>query len=72
MSSREVKPYAPDACIDETVRDAKDGQIGIVGYDIPFTRYFYKYEPPRDLSDIEQEINKSEQEIAGLVKKMRE
>ncbi len=67
---KEVKPYAPDAWIDETVRDEKDGKVGIVGYEIPFTRYFYKYEPPRDISQIEEEISQLEIEINELLKKL--
>jgi len=44
---REVKPHVPDAWIDTTRRDEKDGQVGIVGYEINFNRYFYRYTPPR-------------------------
>jgi type I restriction enzyme M protein len=43
----EVKPHVPDAWINEDVRDHKDGEVGKVGYEINFNRYFYKYEPPR-------------------------
>src|SRR3989338_7417957 len=64
--NKEVKPYAPDAWIDESVCDAKDGQIGIVGYEIPFTRYFYKYEEPRKLEDIEADIKIAEADIQKL------
>jgi len=42
---REVKPHVPQAWIDETKRDAKDGQVGIVGYEINFNRYFYTEVP---------------------------
>ncbi len=45
---REVKPYAPDAWID---RDKSK-----VGYEIPFTRYFYEYTPPRPAMEIAAEI----------------
>ena len=38
---REVKPHVPDAWIDESKRDAKDGEVGIVGYEINFNRYFF-------------------------------
>ena len=34
---REVRPHVPDAWIDESKRDAKDGEVGIVGYEINFT-----------------------------------
>lgn len=64
---REVKPYVPDAWIDETVKDDKDGKIGKVGYEIPFTRYFYKYIPPRDPEEIQKEINNLEKEIKELM-----
>ncbi len=67
---KEVKPYATDSWIDETVRDKKDGKVGIVGYEIPFTRYFYKYEPPRDVSQIEEEISQLEKEINELLEKL--
>ena len=44
----EVLPYVPDAFPDRS----KDK----IGYEIPFTRYFYQYVPPRKSSDILQEI----------------
>ncbi|MCY3692042.1 MAG: SAM-dependent DNA methyltransferase, partial [Chloroflexi bacterium] len=53
---REVKPHVPDAWIDDSKRDAKDGEVGIVGYEINFNRYFYRYSPPRPLEDIEANI----------------
>ncbi len=49
---REVKPHVPDAWIDTGKRDPKDGQIGLVGYEINFNRYFYRYTPPRPLEEI--------------------
>ncbi|PIR03948.1 MAG: restriction endonuclease subunit M [Candidatus Magasanikbacteria bacterium CG11_big_fil_rev_8_21_14_0_20_39_34] len=67
---REVKPYVPDAWIDEKKRDAKDKQVGIVGYEIPLTRYFYTYEPPRALEDIEGEIEEVENELLTLLKSL--
>ena len=53
---REVLPHVPDAWIDESKRDAKDGQVGIVGYEIPFNRHFYVYEPPRPLAEIRADL----------------
>jgi type I restriction enzyme M protein len=64
---KEVKPYIPDAWIDESVRDEKDGAVGIVGYEIPFGRYFHKYQKPRNLSQIEKDIVQSEIEIQELL-----
>ena len=40
---REVLPHVPDAWIDANKRDGKDGEVGIVGYEINFNRYFYQY-----------------------------
>ena len=54
---REVLPFAPDAWIDE--KKSK------VGYEIPFTRYFYKYEAPRPSEVIMAEIMELEKELSG-------
>lgn len=67
---KEVKPYVSDAWINESVCDAKDGKVGIVGYEIPFTRYFYKYEAPRSLEAIETDIEKVENELLELLKQL--
>jgi type I restriction enzyme M protein len=64
---REVKPWVPDAWIDEDYRDALDGGIGRVGYEINFNRYFYQYTPPRPLEEIDAEIREVEEEILGLL-----
>lgn len=69
---REVYPHVPDSWIDESNRDPKDSEVGKVGYEINFNRYFYKYEPPRELEDIEGDINKLESEILELLREMAE
>lgn len=65
--AREVLPHVPDAWIDESKKDPKDGQVGIVGYEINFNRYFYQYQPPRLLSVIDEELKAVEAEIAALL-----
>ncbi|KOX56908.1 restriction endonuclease subunit M [Streptomyces purpurogeneiscleroticus] len=60
----EVIPYADDAYIDTTFRDEKDGEIGIVGYEINFGRFFFTYKSPRPLSVIDAELKNVEAEIA--------
>ena len=55
--AREVLPFVPDAWID--TKKSK------VGYEIPFTRYFYKYEAPKPSVDIMNEILELENELAG-------
>ena len=56
---REVLPFAPDAWMDE--KKAR------VGYEIPFTRYFYKYEAPRPSAEIKQEILAFEAVLDGAL-----
>ena len=60
--AREVLPYAPDAWIDESKTK--------VGYEIPFTRYFYRYEAPRPSSEIMAEILELEKELDGSLKEI--
>ena len=64
---REVKPHVPDAWIDTGKRDPRDGQVGLVGYEINFNRYFYRYTPPRPLEEIEADIRVLEGEIVGAL-----
>ncbi|MFJ5299293.1 N-6 DNA methylase [Pseudomonas sp. NPDC088368] len=65
--AREVLPHVPDAWIDTGKMDAKDGQVGIVGYEINFNRYFYVYQPPRPLAEIDADLRAVEAEIAELL-----
>jgi len=68
---REVRPHVADAWINENVTDEKDGKVGKVGYEIPFTRHFYKYVPPRPLDVIEAEIEGLEKQIADGLKALK-
>lgn len=65
--AREVLPHVPDAWVDIGKTDAKDGQVGIVGYEINFNRYFYVYQPPRPLVEIDADLKAVEAEIAALL-----
>ncbi len=65
--AREVTPHVPLAWIDETKRDDKDGEIGIIGYEIPFNRHFYTYSPPRQLDVIDAELAEVTGEIQALL-----
>lgn len=60
----EVKPHVPDAWVDKdkTVR----------GYEISFTRYFYKFQPLRPLEEITADIFALEAETEGLLHKIAE
>ena len=57
---REVLPFAPDAWIDKSKTK--------IGYEIPFTRYFYKYTPPKPSSEIMAEIMEIEKDLDGTLK----
>jgi len=59
---REVIPHVPDAWIDESKTKR--------GYEIPFTRHFYIYEPPRPSEEIMAEIKELEEQIAEKIKKV--
>jgi type I restriction enzyme M protein len=65
--NREVKPHIADAWIDTSRRDPKDGQMGLVGYEINFNRYFYRYTPPRPLEEIEADIRAIEHDIVRML-----
>ncbi len=56
---REVLPFAEDAWIDKSKSK--------VGYEIPFTRYFYKYEQPKPSNEIMSEIMEIEMELNGIL-----
>lgn len=55
---REVRPHAPDAWI--------DGTKTRIGYEIPFNRHFYVFEPPRDLAEIDRDLA----EVTGRIQTM--
>ncbi len=57
--AREVTPHVPDAWIDHAKTK--------VGYEIPFTRHFYVYTPPRPLAEIDAELRDLESQIQKLL-----
>lgn len=65
--AREVQPHVPDAWINADKVDAIDEEIGIVGFEIPFNRHFYVYEPPRALQEIDADLDKVSSEIMQLL-----
>ena len=56
---REVLPYVPDAWVDHSKTK--------IGFEIPFTRHFYTYTPPRPLEEIDTELKALEAEIQKLL-----
>jgi type I restriction enzyme M protein len=65
--AREVTPHVPDAWIDSAYCDEKDGKVGRVGYEIPFNRHFYVFQPPRPLAQIDADLKASTDRILTLI-----
>ena len=59
---REVLPHLPDAWIDHSKTK--------IGYEINFTKYFYKYKPLRSLEEIRSDILALEKETDGMIKEI--
>ena len=59
-----------DAWIDASKCDERDEQIGVVGYDIPFNRHFYQYEPSRDLAEIDADLDVLSAEITAMLREV--
>jgi type I restriction enzyme M protein len=57
---REVLPHTPDAWIDADKTK--------IGYEIPFNRHFYVFEPPRPLAEIDVELKKTTDKILEMIK----
>ena len=57
--AREVLPHVPDAWVDKAKTK--------IGYEIPFTRYFYHYVPPRSVPEIDAEIDALQAEIQQVL-----
>lgn len=64
---RKVKPHVPDAWIDESKRDEQDGEVGLVGFEIPFNRHFYVFQPPRPLEDIDRDLKACTDRIKQMI-----
>jgi len=67
---KEVLPHVPGAWIDASKKDNKDQEIGIVGYEIPFNRHFYVYQPARPLEEIDAELDAVSAEIMKLLQEV--
>ncbi|EEX66297.1 type I restriction-modification system subunit M [Vibrio metoecus] len=67
---REVQPHVADAWINADKRDDKDAEIGVVGYEIPFNRHFYVYQPPRALEAIDADLDAVSKDIMTLLQEV--
>jgi len=57
---KEIKKYVPDAWVDHTKTK--------IGYEIPFTRQFYTYIPPKPVDEIRMEIQELEKQIQAVMR----
>lgn len=67
---REVIPHVQDAWIDESKIDARDGEVGIVGFEIPFNRHFYVFQPPRPLAEIDRDLKACTDRIKQMIERL--
>jgi type I restriction enzyme M protein len=67
---REVKPHVPDAWIDLDKRDPLDGEVGVVGFEIPFNRHFYVFQPPRSLEEIDRDLKACTDRIKQMIEEL--
>ena len=65
---REVRPYLPHAFINTSVKDEKDGAIGLVGVEISVSREFYKHQPHQPLEEIKAQIDEMEKKFMSMLK----
>ncbi|MGR5251091.1 type I restriction-modification system subunit M [Vibrio astriarenae] len=68
--NKEVAPHVADAWINADKRDDKDSEIGVVGYEIPFNRHFYVYQPPRELKVIDEDLDAVSKDIMKLLQEV--
>ncbi|PLW81304.1 restriction endonuclease subunit M [Kineobactrum sediminis] len=67
---REVIPHVPDAWIDVSKCDPLDGDIGMVGFEIPFNRHFYTFVPPRPLDEIDADLKACTDRIKAMIEEL--
>nr|WP_314492106.1 class I SAM-dependent DNA methyltransferase [uncultured Pseudomonas sp.] len=67
---REVKPHVPDAWIDMSKRDEQDGEVGVVGFEIPFNRHFHVFQPPRPLAEIDRDLKACTDRIKQMIEEL--
>jgi len=70
---QQIKPYVENAWINDSSKyyDEQDGELGVVGYEINFEKFFYNYDPPRPLEEINSDIDQLEGEIVDLIQEVK-
>lgn len=65
------RPHVPNTWTDGPRVETQDGQVGIVGDEIPFNRHFYQDVPPKPLEEIDKDLDQISREIMGLLAEVR-
>lgn len=68
--AKEVLPYVPDAKAFFEEDLSKKKPVIKTGAEIPFTRYFYKYEAPTPVGELEKQFNELEESVAARIQKL--
>ena len=68
--AKEVLPYVPDAKAFFEEDLSKKKPVIKTGAEIPFTRYFYKYEAPKPVEELEKQFNELEESVAARIQKL--
>lgn len=68
--AKEVLPYVPDAKAFFEEDLSKKKPVIKTGAEIPFTRYFYKYEAPTPVEELEKQFNELEESVAARIQKL--
>ena len=68
---REVAPHVKDAWIDASKKDERDEGVGVVGYEIPFNRHFYREELSRSLEEIDADLDVLSREIVEMLRAVK-
>lgn len=65
---RGVASHGEDAWVDAGKKDERDEGVGVVGEELPFNRYFYRYEPPRSLEEIDVDLDVLSRESVEMLR----
>ena len=66
----EIEPFSSESWIDSAYTDKRDKGVGKIGYEIPFNRYFFAFERPPTVADLDEDLSKLSETVAGLLKEV--
>lgn len=66
----EIVPFSEESWIDQSYCDDKDKAVGKVGFEIPFNQYFFSYERPESVSQIDKELRRLRETVLSLLEEV--